>query len=107
MKKSPKANSPSDALRLQDIPSIGPKAEEDFRIVGILKPKDLLKKDPYKLYVKLCLELGAYIDPCVLDQFICAVYFMEGFGNKQWWEFTKIRKEKFHLIEKKIFHLKK
>ena len=107
MHKPVKAIKPKDAIRLTELPSVGEKTAEYLRMVGILKPADLIKADPYDLYVMLCKETGRRFDPCLLDQFLAATSFMKGRGKKPWWHFTKERKSKIHLIDDEIKHLRK
>jgi len=97
-----KATQPQDALRLEQIPNVGPRIATDFRLLGIMNPEQLKSEDPYELYVRLCQKTNAYHDPCVLDTFIAAVYFMDGKGVRSWWSFTEERKKNFHKIEAKV-----
>ena len=96
--KSKKADKPQDAPRLVDLPSVGIKTAKYLGIVNIRKPEDLLGKDPYELYVQLCEAEQKYYDPCLLDQFISAVEFMNNGKKQAWWKYTDARKEKFPLI---------
>jgi len=79
---------------LTDIPNIGKAMERDLRSIGILRPADLIGRDPYLLYDRLCDLTQVRHDPCVLDTFISAVRFMEGGPPKKWWEFTAERKQR-------------
>ena len=95
-----KATLPRNASHLEEIPNVGPRIAQDLHLLAIKKPSDLKSKDPYKLYIQLCELTKAYHDPCVLDTFMAAVYFMNGEGSKPWWHFTEIRKNnvaKFQL----------
>ena len=107
MGKVIKANTPKSAVRLTELPSVGEKTEEYLRMVGILKPADLIKADPFELYVQLCKETGRRFDPCLLDQFMAASSYMKGRGKKPWWRFTEERKSKIHLIEDEIKDFRK
>ncbi len=78
---------------LTDLPNIGKAMAHDLRLVGIHHPKDLIGKDAYQLYDKLCSMIGEKHDPCVIDVFLSVVDFMEGGDAKPWWEFTAERKE--------------
>jgi hypothetical protein len=78
---------------LNQLPNIGPAMVRDFNLIGISKPADLIKKDPYALYKKLCVKTGVRHDPCVLDTFISAVRFMRGAPAKPWWAYTAERKK--------------
>ena len=88
--KSPNRQSIS---QLQDLPNIGKAMTRDLNIVGIHAPKDLIGKDGYQLFHKLCKITGMKHDPCVIDVFLSVVAFMEGGDPKPWWKFTAKRKE--------------
>lgn len=90
----PKAQHAEDACSLADIPNIGPAMVADFFELGIRKPGELIGKDPYDLYDRLCLVTGVRHDPCVLDVFMSAVRFMEGAPPRPWWHYTAERKER-------------
>jgi len=81
--------------RLVDIPNIRKAMERDLVLLGIEHPVDLIGRDPYQLYDKLCRVTQKKHDPCVLDVFISAVRYMEGGPPKKWWEFTEERKRNF------------
>ncbi|MGI8561896.1 MAG: helix-hairpin-helix domain-containing protein [Luteimonas sp.] len=87
-----KARHARDARTLADLPNIGPAMIEDFRDIGIARPQQLVGKDPYALYDRLCRVTGVRHDPCVLDTFISAVRFMEGAPAHPWWHYTPERK---------------
>jgi len=80
---------------LEQLPNVGPATAGDFRLIGISRPKDLIHRDPYRLYVKLCKKTGLRQDPCVLDVFLSAVRFMEGAPHRPWWAYTKERKRDY------------
>ena len=84
---------------LEELPNIGKAMARDLRLVGIHHPKDLIGKDPYKLYNELCRVTGNKHDPCVIDVFLSVVDFMNGFNAKPWWASTGERKE--HMNRKK------
>lgn len=101
-----KALQPEDVTDFEQIPNIGEAMAEDFRLIGIKTPQELAKQNPYELYLKLCRKTKTYQDPCVLDVFMSAVYFMKGKGTKMWWEFTNKRKKNFHIVAEEIQRLK-
>jgi hypothetical protein len=101
-----KAINPEGVNHFEEIPNIGEAMAEDFRLLGISHPSDLKKQNPYELYLKLCRKTKKYQDPCVLDVFLSAVYFMKGKGTKMWWEFTDERKKNFHIVAEEIERLK-
>ncbi|BCS97729.1 hypothetical protein DSLASN_33610 [Desulfoluna limicola] len=88
--------------RLDALPNIGKAMAEDFRIIGIQHPKQLIGKDPYELYETLCEKTGMRHDPCVIDVFISAVHFMEGGEPLPWWAFTEERKKHAFLWSKRV-----
>ena len=82
----------ADITDLEDIPNVGPSLADKLRLIGLSSPRDLLGKDPYKMYDDLCYTTGVRHDPCVIDVFIAAVRFMAGKPAKPWWKFTPERK---------------
>lgn len=90
-----KARTPSHALRLEQIPNIGPALAEDLRQIGIQRPEQLKDKDGIALYHRLNRVLGQRQDPCVADTFMAAVDFMRGGAPRPWWYFTALRKKIF------------
>jgi len=89
--KSPDRNTVS---QLDALPNIGKAMMADFLLIGINHPKELVGKDPFKLYDELCSTTGVKHDPCVIDVFMSAIDFMEGGEAQPWWAFTKERKRK-------------
>ena len=77
---------------LEQLPNIGPAMAGDLRLIGIFRPRELLKQDPYEMYDKLCRKTQHRQDPCVLDTFISAVRFMQGAPKRPWWAYTAERK---------------
>lgn len=90
-----KAGNALEAKKLEQIPNIGPSIAEDLRQLGINTPSQLIGKDPYQLFQKLCSHTGVRVDPCVADVFISAVRFMEGAPPTPWWKYTQERKQYF------------
>ncbi|HEX3150023.1 MAG TPA: helix-hairpin-helix domain-containing protein [Gemmataceae bacterium] len=81
-----------DVHDLEDLPNVGPATAGDLRQLGITRPQQLVGKDPYKLYAKLCKLTGVQHDPCVIDVFIAITRFMGGEAAKPWWKYTAERK---------------
>jgi hypothetical protein len=81
-----------EAVRLEDIPNVGPAIAADLRRLGITSPDELLRRDPYAMYDDLSRITGQRHDPCLLDTFISAVRYMEGAPKKPWWKYTAERK---------------
>ena len=59
---------------LQELPGVGPSIAADLRSLGIRSVRDLARRDPERLYARLCELTGKRQDPCVLYTFRCAVY---------------------------------
>ena len=78
--------------QLEELPNIGRAMAGDLRLVGIKHPRDLIGKDPYLLFEKLCNITGKKHDPCVIDVFLAVVDYMEGSDARPWWSFTAERK---------------
>jgi hypothetical protein len=88
--KNPDRNTVSE---LSELPNIGKATACDLRLIGINHPKDLIGKNPFTLYEKLCEKTGTRLDPCVMDVFMSVVHFMEGGKPRPWWFFTPERKK--------------
>jgi len=87
----------SGPARLEDLPNVGPATAGDLRLLGITAPTDLIGRDPYKMYERLCARTGERHDPCVIDVFLSCVRYMEGAPAKPWWAYTAERKRR--LVE--------
>jgi hypothetical protein len=59
---------------LQVLPGVGPSIAGDLRRLGVRSVRDLRRRDPERLYARLCQMTGTRQDPCVLYTFRCAVY---------------------------------
>lgn len=88
----PKAARAEHALRLTDIPNVGPATAADLCRIGIATPADVRSMQPRAAYEKLCRVTGQRHDPCVLDVFMAAHHFMNGGAARPWWAFTAQRK---------------
>lgn len=77
---------------LRDIPNVGPRTEGDLHRIGITRPGQLIGKDGFKLYDKVCRKDGELHDPCLIDVFLAAVDYMEGAPKRGWWWYTPRRK---------------
>lgn len=82
---------------LTDLPNIGPASAADLKLLGIHEPMQLVGKNPFALYEKLCALTGVRHDPCVIDVFMSVVAFMDGEEAKPWWKFTGERKRQLAL----------
>lgn len=59
---------------LQQLPAVGPRIAADLKRLGVQSVRDMARRDPEKLYQRLCEITGVRQDPCVLYTFRCAVY---------------------------------
>lgn len=90
-----KAKSFREVKEFQDIPNIGPAMTRDFNVLGLHTPTDLIHKDPWVLYKKLCKVSGVRQDPCVLDTYMAAIDFMNGAPARPWFSYTEERKREY------------
>ena len=79
-------------VRLTDLPNIGKAGAADLRLLGIRKPGDLVGRDPYEMYERLCIITGCRQNPCALDVFISVTRFIGGDEPRPWWAYTAERK---------------
>ena len=74
---------------LQTIPGVGPKVERLLNDIGVRSIKDMKTADPEQLYDKLCDQIAAPVDRCVLYVFRCAKYYVTHKKHNpeklQWW----------------------
>lgn len=76
------------------LPNVGKATAEDFRVLGLTRPQDLIGRDPFVLFEELCARTGSRHDPCCIDVFMAAVAFMEGAPAAPWWAYTPERKRR-------------
>jgi hypothetical protein len=93
-----KATCAADVRRFEDIPNVGVRMTDDFRLLGLKHPVDLKKQQALSMYQTLCRRTGVRQDPCVLDVFMAAIDFMNGAKPKPWWRYTAVRKKKFPML---------
>jgi hypothetical protein len=60
---------------LRRIPGVGVSIAQDLRDLGIQRVEDLRGADPQALYDRLCVQVGAHVDRCMLYVLRCAVYY--------------------------------
>lgn len=81
---------------LQDLISVGPAMLRDFELLGVHSVAQLARRDPRKLYEKLCALTGQRQDVCVLDVFRAAVAQARNpllpAEQSQWWYWSRQRK---------------
>ena len=82
----------SEFTNLEQLPNVGPATAGYLKRIGVSRPAHLVGRDPYALFEELCRVAGMQYDPCLLDQFISAVRFMDGEIARPWWEYTTERK---------------
>jgi hypothetical protein len=93
-----KAKSAREVKKFKDIPNVGPAMERDFLKLGLKSPSDLVGKDPYRLYQKMCELTGRRQDPCVLDTYLAVVDFMKGAPARPWYFYTAFRQKHYPNI---------
>ena len=88
----------SDIRQLTDLPNIGRAGAGDLRQLGINEPSQLINRNPFEMYEKLCEITGVRHDPCVIDVFISITRFMNGEAPREWWAYTDERKQSLSKI---------
>jgi nucleotidyltransferase/DNA polymerase involved in DNA repair len=87
---------PKDNRQLRDLVSIGPAMLCDFELLGVRSVADLARKNPDRLYEKLCEIAPQHQDICVLDTFRAAVAQARDprlpAEQREWWWWSKKRK---------------
>ena len=87
---------PTQERRLQDLISVGPAMARDFELMGIRSVSELGRRNPEKLYEKLCRVTGKAQDICCLDVFRAAVAQARNprlpAEQCQWWYWSRQRK---------------
>jgi Pathogenicity locus len=82
--------------RIEDLVSIGPAMVRDFEMLGVHSVAQLARRNPEKLYEKLCEVTGQSQDVCVLDTFRAAVAQARNpqlpIEQTQWWYWSRQRK---------------
>ncbi len=77
------------SIQLKEIPGIGKAIAQHLQSIGIRSVEQLKRKDPEKLYKRLCKFKASPVDKCMLYVLRCAVYYA---SNKKhdpellkWW----------------------
>ena len=82
--------------RLEDLISVGPAMVRDFRMLGVESVAQLSRRNPEKLYERLCEITGQAQDICCLDVFRAAVAQARNprlpIEQCQWWYWSRKRK---------------
>jgi nucleotidyltransferase/DNA polymerase involved in DNA repair len=86
----------SDTRRLEDLTSIGPAMLRDLQLLGVRTVPQLARRDPQRLYKKLCRITDQQIDICCQDVFSAAVAQARNpllpADQCQWWYWSRRRK---------------
>jgi nucleotidyltransferase/DNA polymerase involved in DNA repair len=81
---------------LSDLISVGPAMLRDFEMLGIHSVKQLARRNPARLYRKLCAMTGRRVDICAQDVFASAVAQARDpllpAEQCQWWYWSRQRK---------------
>lgn len=93
-----KARCAADCEQLEQLPNIGPALAADLRLIDIAAPHQLVGRDGFELYQRLCRATGRRQDPCVLDTFLAIIDFMHGAAPAPWWRYTAERKQRFGQV---------
>lgn len=102
MKKADVTTKRESLASFEQIINIGPSLAEDFRLLGLASPTELIGNDPVQLYQELCQITNKFHDPCVLDCFLAAVDYMDGKPPQVWWNFTSHRKEQYSQVVSRL-----
>jgi hypothetical protein len=82
--------------QLSDLVSIGPAMLRDFELLGVGSVAQLARRNPEKMYEKLCEVTGQAQDICCLDVFRAAVAQAKNPNlpndQRQWWQWSRKRK---------------
>ena len=82
--------------RLADLISVGPAMVRDFELLGVRSVAQLARRNPEKMYEKLCQVTGQAQDICCLDVFRAAVAQAKNpnlpIEQRLWWRWSRKRK---------------
>jgi pathogenicity locus Cdd1 protein len=82
--------------QLSDLVSIGPAMLRDFELLGVRTVAQLARRNPEKMYEKLCHVTGQAQDICCLDVFRAAVAQAKNpnlpIEQRLWWHWSRKRK---------------
>jgi len=86
----------TEKRELHELVSIGPAMLRDFVLLGVGSVAQLSRRNPEKLYEKLCQVTGQAQDICCLDVFRAAVAQARNPNlppeQRQWWYWSRQRK---------------
>jgi len=87
---------PTEERKLRDLVSIGSAMLCDFELLGVASVAELSRRNPERLYEKLCRIKGQPLDICCLDVFRAAVAQARNLHlpaeQCQWWYWSRRRK---------------
>jgi predicted RecB family nuclease len=87
---------PTQQRRIEDLVSVGPAMVRDLEMLGIRSVAQLARRNPERLYGKLCAVTGQAQDICCLDVFRAAVAQARNprlpLEQAQWWYWSRQRK---------------
>jgi len=87
---------PTEERNLRNLVSIGPAMLRDFELLGVASVAELSRRNPEKLYEKLCRIKGQAQDICCLDVFRAAVAQAQNprlsAEKCEWWYWSRLRK---------------
>lgn len=72
--------------------NVGPAVAKHLARIDITTPDQLVDRDPFELFERLCELDGHRHDPCLLDTFMAVVDQADGGAPRPWWQFTAERK---------------
>jgi len=86
----------AEERQLSDLVSIGPAMRHDFELLGVRTVAQLARRNPEKMYEKLCQVTGRAQDICCLDVFRAAVAQAKNpnlpIEQRLWWQWSRKRK---------------
>jgi Pathogenicity locus len=86
----------SEERQLTDLVSVGPAMLRDFELLGVRTVAQLARRNPERMYEKLCQVTGRAQDICCLDVFRAAVAQAKNpslpAGQRLWWHWSRKRK---------------
>jgi Pathogenicity locus len=89
---------PTEERKLRDLVSVGRAMLRDFELLGVTSVAQLSRRNPEKLYEKLCRITGQPQDICCLDVFRAAVAQARNprlpLEQSRWWYWSRSRKER-------------
>jgi hypothetical protein len=87
---------PTIPRQIRTLISVGPAIARDLEMLGVHSVAQLARRNPERLYERLCTITGKPQDICVLDVFRAAVAQARNprlpFEQAQWWYWSRQRK---------------